>query len=79
MVNKRQLIYKDDARKAVLKVSPSSVWCIDNIKPVNAVEVVRCDQCRFHSYSISNLWCDIFDKIMPEDGYCCFGERKDNG
>ena len=79
MVNKRQLIYKDDARKAVLKASPSSVWCIDNIKPVNAVEVVRCDQCRFHSYSISNLWCDIFDKIMPEDGYCCFGERKDNG
>lgn len=46
---------------------------------VDAVEVVRCEGCRFHSFSVSNLWCDIFDKIMPENGYCCFGERKDNG
>lgn len=44
---------------------------------LNDVEpVVRCKDCRYRCYSISNLWCDIFDKIMPENGYCSFGERR---
>ena len=33
-----------------------------------------CEYCRFKRMSGKNLWCDIFDKIMPEDGYCCFFE-----
>lgn len=33
-----------------------------------------CEHCRFKRMSGKNLWCDIFDKIMPEDGYCCFFE-----
>lgn len=33
-----------------------------------------CEHCRFKRMSSSNLWCDIFDNIMPEDGYCCFFE-----
>lgn len=33
-----------------------------------------CEHCRFKQMSSRNLWCDIFDKIMPEDGYCCFFE-----
>ena len=35
----RQLIYKDDARRAILKANPSIVYCIDNIKTVDAVPV----------------------------------------
>ena len=40
--------------------------------------VVRCENCAFSGYRASgkNLWCDIFDKIMPENGYCCFGDNK---
>ena len=37
-------------------------------------ETIRCKNCANHRYSDRNLWCDIFDKILPEDGYCCFGE-----
>ena len=40
-------------------------------------DVVRCVNCAFSGYRASgkNLWCDIFDKIMPKDGYCCYGEE----
>lgn len=33
-----------------------------------------CEHCRYKRMSCRNLWCDIFDKIMPEDGYCCYFE-----
>ena len=33
-----------------------------------------CEHCMFKRMSDRNLWCDIFDKIMPEDGYCSFFE-----
>ena len=36
-----ELIYKADAHKAILKENPSIAYCIDNIKPVDAVEVVH--------------------------------------
>lgn len=41
-------------------------------------DVAMCKNCIFSYYRESgkNLWCNIFDKIMPEDGFCCFGERK---
>lgn len=35
----------------------------------------RCIDCALKHYSPSNnLWCDIFDKIMPENGFCCFAD-----
>lgn len=37
--------------------------------------LIRCKDCNLKHYSESgNLWCDIFDKIMPENGFCCFAE-----
>lgn len=37
--------------------------------------LLRCKDCDLKYYSESNnLWCSIFNTIMPEDGYCCFGE-----
>jgi hypothetical protein len=36
----KELIYKADARKAILKVNPTVAYCIDNIKPVEARDVV---------------------------------------
>lgn len=36
--------------------------------------LVKCKDCKLKHYSESNnLWCDILKRIMPEDGYCCFG------
>lgn len=37
--------------------------------------LTRCEGCILKHYSSSNnLWCDIFDKIMPENGFCCFAD-----
>lgn len=36
----KQLIYKSDARRAVLCENPSIIHCIDRIKSIDAVEVV---------------------------------------
>lgn len=33
-----------------------------------------CEYCMFKRASCRNTWCTIFDKIMPEDGYCCLFE-----
>ena len=44
MVSEKQLIYKDDARKAVLCINPAISYCIDTIKPVDAVEVSRIEK-----------------------------------
>ena len=40
-MNQRELIYKDDARRAVLKENPSVAFCIDRIKAVDAVELPK--------------------------------------
>ena len=44
MQNEKQLIYKYDARKAVLRVNPTVAYCIDNIKSVDAVEADRIEE-----------------------------------
>ena len=35
---KRELIYKDEARRAVLKNAAGVAWCIDSVKPVMVVD-----------------------------------------
>lgn len=39
--------------------------------------LVRCKNCAYSGYRTSGkkLWCDLFDRIMPEEGYCCFGDK----
>lgn len=34
----RELIYRDDARRAVLKNAPNAAWCLDGVKTVMVVE-----------------------------------------
>ena len=70
----KELIYKDDARKAVLKANPVIAYCIDNIKTVDAVEVVRCKNCAVPH----NKWIgcpNLNGLIPPPDFYCAYGER----
>ena len=37
-MGKRELIYKDEARRAVLRNAANIAWCIDNIKPVSVID-----------------------------------------
>lgn len=41
MVSDKELIYRDDARAAVLRAEPRAAFCIDRVKAVDAVEVVH--------------------------------------
>jgi hypothetical protein len=36
-----ELIYKADARKAILKENPAVAYCVESIKPVEAMVVVH--------------------------------------
>ena len=44
----RELIYKDEARRAILQTNSMFAYCINNIKPVDAVEVV-------HGYEVGDV------------------------
>ena len=64
--------------------------CIGEIKKmptVDAVEVVRCKDCKHYDNSEGIQWCHLNSKFaqwgtdwhsFPEDGFCSYGERKDN-
>ena len=57
---------------------------IDKAPTVDAVEVVRCKDCKYWSDGIKGCtdrvkFCSIGYYMVGENGYCGFGERKDNG
>ena len=54
---------------------------------VDAVEVVRCKDCKHYDNSEGICWCKLNSKFypggmdwhsFPENGFCSYGERKDN-
>ena len=57
---------------AVKAVLPIIEKRIDNLPAVDAVEVVRCRECK-HRYSDS--WCEYVDD--DDNFYCARGERKE--
>lgn len=52
---------------------------IDDAPTVDAVEVVRCKDCKWHEdEEPSMVWCPyVVGSWVGEEGYCSFGERKD--
>ena len=64
--------------------SPSSfVYSIDNAPTIDAVQVVRCGECRRAiPFSVAGnrdafCHCDLFDATMTRKDYCSYGERKE--
>lgn len=62
------------------------VSTIDEMPTVDAVEVVRCKDCKFHLNS--NEKCGLVDtmlhfyetdKVWTEDCFCSWGERREDG
>jgi hypothetical protein len=60
-----------DTLKKVLEWCPYDEWFseIDRLPTVDAVEVVRCGECRYYP------WCVRLGKYMDETDYCSKGER----
>lgn len=45
-------------------------------------EQVWCSECAYHAEGgcpAGRVWCKAIQRHMPEDGYCSFGRRKENG
>ena len=52
---------------------------IDNAPTVDAVEVVRCKDCKYNIGSKKCLNPDSFFAVPKDDDFCSYGERKDGG
>jgi hypothetical protein len=78
MANEKKLIYADDARRAILETDPKLVYCIERIKAVDAVEVVRCKDCKWWSFDYCTNRNGAGGLIFNGDWFCRSGERKDN-
>lgn len=55
---------------------------VDNAPTVDAVEVVRCKDCKYSKhlkqYPKVNTWkCTLTDVVYRADDYCSYGERKE--
>ena len=79
----RKLIYAGDAHRAILEADPKLAYCIERIKAVDAVEVVRCKDCKhygYEPYDNGDKCCEYWGEwIFPyDDDFCSCGERKDN-
>lgn len=70
----KKLVYLDDVRRAVLQTNPSAAFCLNRLKPVDAVEVIHAhweDGCAIHNgkevyKSIDCSHCEGVFKIESE-------------
>ena len=63
-------------------IKDNIVRMIENAPTVDAVEVVRCKDCKHMEVTLDCLrWCHAWNGIngMGDEGFCNYGERKDNG
>ena len=53
----------------------------DNAPTVDAVEVVRCKDCKHYVAPQGTYVCDCFEGLnfATDNDFCSYGERKDNG
>lgn len=58
---------------------------IEQLPAVDAVEVVRCEDCRYNegkfikSDGETILRCWLWEKNLYSNGYCAWGERREDG
>lgn len=51
--------------------------CVNIVPSADVVEVVRCKNCKWWDSDCG--WCDLWGNTHEyKDGYCSYGERKDN-
>ena len=72
---------------ALLKRMDENEWSMASRKTIkdaptiDAVEVVRCKDCK--QYNTTNFskvfgWCDKMNRVVHDDFYCFYGERKES-
>ena len=77
----------DQSSRQIWNKLTGEIGCSDFKDKTNYVEVVRCDDCRHYDNSEGICWCKLNSKFypggfdwhsFPEDGFCSYGERKDD-
>ncbi len=88
MASEKRLIYLEDAKKALIGWETDATdeeieWTLDQLPKVDAVEVVRCKDCKH--YNEDALDCNLLPWVDSSehenwyaDDFCSYGERKDN-
>ena len=82
MANEKKLIYADDVRREILATDPKLAYIIDRIKPVDAVPVTRCKDCKqwLRNNGIAespNGHCFNHDIDTNGHDFCSYGVRGD--
>lgn len=51
--------------------------CVNIVPSADVVEVVRCKDCKF--WDSDCIWCELWGNTQEYgNGFCSYGERKDN-
>ena len=67
-------------KKFLLQSEKAIVDVILNAPTIDAVEVVRCKDCKYKSYGVDYMWCDHAQGLansIKDDDFCSYGERKE--
>ena len=51
---------------------------VESAPTVDAVEVVRCKDCKNYGTDGNRLNCNVFCCSMPKNGFCSMGERRED-
>ena len=75
--------HKEDLEKLCWKVINGFIGVIETEPTVDAVEVVRCENCKFcisEIYKDPTLgYCEICDRVTDNDDFCSTGIKMDGG
>lgn len=58
-----------------------AIKLLQNAPTINAVEVVRCKDCKWYKHYEDYNFCDNYTSLMDnvsDETFCCYGERRDN-
>ena len=76
----KRLVYKHDVIVTLAEKIDEPIDIVEalkNLTVVDAVEVVRCKDCKWRYKGPSGDVCDLTQIQMADDDYCSLGERKD--
>ena len=73
------LIYRDDLIKSLPVDWPTTVLAIEEAPAVDAVEVVRCRECKYHNDTSVTEYehCCLIGQTVRYDDFCSYGVRKE--
>lgn len=63
--------------KEKIKFNADINYIILNAPTIDAVQVVRCKDCKHYDGSYSYPMCCRFEETFEPDGYCSYGEKKE--